>query len=179
MSDRVSAQQLLRGHVARRANANARFGDLRDGLGVVEWTGGRLHRLCQPEVHHLDVALRGQHHVRRLQVTVHQPLRVRLVEGFGDLGGDLERAPRRHLPARQRRLQRFTGNVLHHDAGAAVYLSDLVNLADEGVVEPRRRPRFALQALACGGVRLERLGQELDGDLAPELRVVGQEHLAL
>ena len=68
--------------------------------------------------------------------------------------------------------------MFHDDAGAAVDFGDLVNFADVGVVERRRRPGFAVQSLARGGVRLERFGQELDGDLAPELGVVGQEHFA-
>ena len=58
-----------------------------------------------------------------------------------------------------------------------VDLRDLVNLADVGVVERRRRARLAVQPLARGGVGLQRLGDELDGDLAAELGVVGQKHL--
>ena len=68
--------------------------------------------------------------------------------------------------------------MLHHDAGATLDLGNLVDLADERMVERRGGTSLAMQSLASGRVVLERFGQKLDRDLAAKLRVVGQEHLA-
>ena len=89
----LATQQLLGRHVAGSADPDPRFGDRADRLGVVGRTRGGLRRLGEPEVHHLDVSLRGQHHVGRFQVAVYKTLCVRFVERFGDLARDLERPP--------------------------------------------------------------------------------------
>ena len=46
------------------------------------------------------------------------------------------------------------------------------------MIEGGGRSCLAVEALPRRGVRLQRLGQELDGDLAAELPVVSQEHFA-
>ena len=46
------------------------------------------------------------------------------------------------------------------------------------MVQSRRRPRLAVQALPRGRVGLQGLGEELDRHLAAELPVVSQEHFA-
>ena len=76
------------------------------------------------------------------------------------------------------RLHRLARNMLHHNAGAPVDVGQLVNLANVGMVERRRRPRLAVEPLARGRVLLERLGQELDRHFATQLYVVGEKHLA-
>ncbi len=65
--------------------------------------------------------------------------------------------------------------MLHDDARPAVELGELVNLADERMVERRRRLRFPLEPAPRHRVVLQFVRQELDRDLALELVVVGQE----
>jgi len=109
---------------------------------------------------------------------VHDPLSVRLLKRLRHLASDLQRSARRRPRPLQHRLQGLSRDVLHHDARSPIDLGQLVDLADERMIERRRRPRFAMQSLERLGVRFQRLGQELDGDLAPQLGVVGEEHLA-
>ena len=109
---------------------------------------------------------------------MHHPALVRLLERLGDLAGDRQRVGNWQRRLSHPGLQRFSDDMLHHDAGAPVDLGELVDVADVGVVERRGRPRLAVQPLARLGVCFERRGQELDRDLAAKLCVVGQEHLA-
>ncbi len=142
------AAGLLRGHVGQcpgqRAARRARPGPAGPGGGqVVE---GRAAR-GQAEVEHLDPAAAGDHHVRRLDVAVHEAARVGLGQGLGHLRGQVEDA----LELKRRRLgqlrQRAARHVLHGDealrALAAVQLVDLVDHRDVGVVEGRGRPGLA------------------------------------
>ena len=177
-SIRLPAEQLLGRHVAGRADPGARLGDRLDRLGLLERVRVALHDLGQPKIHHLHVALLGHHDVRGLEVAVDHTPPVRLLERLGDFSGDLERAGRRRPRPAQHRLQRLARHVLHDNTGPPVNLGKLVDVADVGVVERRRRPRLAMEPLARGRVVLERRGQKLDGDLATELRIVSQEHLA-
>ncbi len=72
--------ELLRGHVAGRADADARTGQPRL-VGIVD---DRAHA----EVEDLEGAVTGQHHIGGLQVAVDDPGRVRGRESRGDLGSD-------------------------------------------------------------------------------------------
>jgi len=109
---------------------------------------------------------------------MHQPVFVRLVERLGNFAGDLEGTPWRDRPPCQCGLQRLARDVLHDDAGPAVDVGNLVNLADVRMVERRRRASFAVQPLTRRRVALECLCHEFDGDFASELCVVGEEHFA-
>jgi hypothetical protein len=55
-------------------------------FGVIEIVGMRKPP-GQSEIHHLDVAVFGEHHVRGLEVAVHHTPPVGRVERFGDLVG--------------------------------------------------------------------------------------------
>ena len=52
-------------------------------------------------------------------------------------------------------------------------LLDRIHGADAGVVERRRRPRLALEALERGQIVLEARGKDLDGDVTAEVGVFG------
>ena len=119
-----------------------------------------------------------QHDVRGLQIAVYDAVPVRLLERLGHLGPEGDDLPELEAAAFQPRLERLPDDVLHRDAGAAICLGHLVDLANKGVVERGGRLRLALEPLARLRIALQRLGQELEGDLALELGVVGEKHLA-
>jgi hypothetical protein len=68
------AADLLRRHVARRAQQRAIVGEL------------RLGRLGQAEVHDLDLGAANVDQVGRLDVAMHDTGVVRVFQGFGDAG---------------------------------------------------------------------------------------------
>jgi len=137
-----------------------------------------VRQLGEAEVHQLRLAAGGHEHVAGLHVAVDDPLRVGRVERVGQLDREVEEHLRWQRPATQPLPQGLALQQLHDDEGAAAVLVDVVNGADAGVVEGGGGPRFALEALQGLGVPRERLGQQLERDLAPELQVAGAEDLA-
>ncbi len=55
---------------------------------------------------------------------------------------------------------------------------DIVHDDDVRMVQQGRRPRFLREAREQVGIRGETRGQDLQGDVAVQTRVVGPEHLA-
>ncbi|MGC4079514.1 MAG: hypothetical protein QM702_21230 [Rubrivivax sp.] len=107
------AFELLRRHEARRAHEEA---VLREVLAVA----GSLDDLADAEVDDLDdlapVALRHEEDVRRLEIAVDDPARVRLAEAAGDLPADDQRvADVEEAVALQARGERLSGEELHRD----------------------------------------------------------------
>ena len=66
----------------------------------------------------------------------------------------------------------------HHEGVDTVRLFQTVNDRDVRMVQRREDFRFTLEAGDSFRVCRERLGQDLDGDIAIELRVAGSVHLA-
>ena len=119
------------------------------GLGVADRPG-------DAEVHHLDLAIAGQHHVAGLDVAVHDPVAVAVVQGaqhpVGDLQGPLGQQPA-VLP--EQVAQGAAVHILHDDVGdvrpVGVVLAGVVYRDDRRVVQ--RGGRLGLAAEPC----LERL----------------------
>ena len=75
-------------------------------------------------------------------------------------------------------MQRFAGDVLHHEEQRIAVLANFEDLADVGMIDRGHGHRLAAQTLARVRVS-RRLGrQQLDGDLTIEPRVVGAIDLA-
>ena len=109
---------------------------------------------------------------------MYHPFLVGLFQRFSNLAGNLNRPFRGHRCPCKLRLQGLAGDVLHHDPGAPVHLRDFVDFADKWVIERRGRAGFAVEALQGTSVVSHAITQELDGDVATELRVFGEENLA-
>ena len=85
----------------------------------------------------------GDEDVRGLDVTVHEPLLVRGVEGFGDLGEDLDRTPGLERPLLGEELREVGAlDVAHGEEENACLLSRLVDGHDVRVVERGRDLRL-------------------------------------
>ena len=137
-----------------------------------------MNLLGQAEVHHLDVALLGEHDVSGFQVAVNDTLLVSLFQRLGDLAGYFNRSLRQQGCSCELRPEGFARDALHYDPSSAIDLGYLVDLADVGMVKGRRRSSFSVEALERPTVIRCPVSQELDGNLSAELGVVGEEHLS-
>jgi hypothetical protein len=177
---RLSAD-LLGGHVAWSAHPQT---VLRDGGRVAPPTsrvGIALGRAVVPaghaEVEDLDLAIRGQEDVLRLQVAMDDAARVRRSQAPADLRAQLgglspgERAALEALP------QRAAFEKLEHDVGIASLRAHVVEGQDVGVAQRGHGTRFLFEPLLTW--RAPGLGgrEDLQGDRPAEPRVAGPVHL--
>ena len=132
----------------------------------------RLGQLGQAEVEDLDVAVLRDHQVLGLQVPVDDAGGVGLGQALGGLDGDIEQPlGRQRLAGGDELAQGLSLDQLHGDVEGAVGLADVVDGQDVGMIQGRGRAGLLLEALAAIGIRRDGGGQDLDRDLAPELRV--------
>jgi hypothetical protein len=163
---RLAAGELLRRHIGRGALAGRRALDC-----------GRPP--SQTEVGDPRAPAAVDHHVRRLEVPVNDPLLV----GRGEPGADLPRELRGLLtrqpadPEEQRR-EILAVHVLHRDEVLSLGLSDVVHAADVGVRHPARVAHLVEQQGKQLGILHELGRQELEGHRLSELEVVGAVDLA-
>jgi hypothetical protein len=135
----------------------------------------------EAEVEELGAGTR-QHHVAGLQVAVHDPGAVRGVERLSDLRAEAQDLRQRQRSLREALRERLALDQLEHHVVQLVALdaraADVVDRTDVRVVQRRDALRLALEAGAELGVRRELRRQQLDGDLAVELRVARAVDLA-
>ena len=100
------------------------------------------------------MAVFGQHHVRGLEIAMDDALAVSARERFRHLDGDLDGAARRlrHVAVVDRGAQLVAADQLHGDEADAVFLADVVDDGDVGVLEGGGGARFADEPLAAAGV---------------------------
>ena len=151
MSVRASASlpfELLRRHVLERPEDRALLRQTllrRKRRQALLARGGR-HRLRQAEVQQLHARLR-QHHVAGLQVPMHDPLPVRLVQRVGDLrrrsaaSARAAAAPSPAAPTASR------PRALHDEVLGLALAADVVERADVRMRELRDRLRLPLEPL--------------------------------
>ena len=140
--------------------------------------------LGDAEVHDLGVAVGGQHHVGRLQIAMNDAALAGEFERFGNLRGNSQGVGHRQRAAGEARLERLALDELHGDKGNSRSarrrraLADLVDLRDERMIEPRRSVGFSQETPSCRLVGSLAFRQELERDLAIELKILRQIHLA-
>ena len=135
------AEQLLGRHVVDRARRVMRLRD-RERAGRIE----PREMFRESEVEELHDAVVGHEDVGRLDVAVHDEARVRALQTFGHLHGDVENARRLALSAREPPLHRLAFEQFHDDERPAAVVADVEDAADGGVAERRGRTGFALEA---------------------------------
>jgi hypothetical protein len=104
----------------------------------------RRRVLGQPEVRQVCVlspALHRDEHVARLDIAMHQPVRMRSIKSLGDLGYEADRTIGRKaaLPPQQR-AQIALLDVAHRDVQAPVRVAGLEDRHDAGVIDRCRQP---------------------------------------
>ncbi len=84
----------------------------------------------------------------------------------------------RHRLAADQVFERLAVHQLHDDERAPVLLTQLVDRADVGVVQHRRRPRLALEPRQSLGTFGQCLGQKLERHLPAQDQILGPVHHA-
>ena len=137
------------------------------------------HRLGEPEIEDLHRAIGPHLDVGRLEVPMHDPEFVRGLEAIGDLARDRQRVRERDGTAGNQHREIVPLDQLHHERpksrrrpGGGNIL-DAVDLGHVRMVQRRQRLRFTGEPRETIGVRLEQLGEHLQGDVAIEPRVAG------
>ncbi|MBK9376637.1 MAG: hypothetical protein IPN03_23695 [Holophagales bacterium] len=179
-----TSARLLRRHVRRRPedDAELRAVGRRHRRRVHErWRArevgggsaprGRVHRLGEAEVEDLDRSLRCELDVGGLEVTVDDPLVVGRFQRLGDLPGDGYGLFEGDGTALHPLGEVFALDELHDEGANAAGLLEAVDRGDVGVLELGQDLRLAFEAGETIGVPGERLGEDLDRDLAPQLRI--------
>ena len=131
-----------------------------------------MGELGEPEIDDLDVPLVGDHHVTGLEIAVHDAFVVGEREGLADLervrddGLGVERAFENDVG------ELASPDELHRDERHAIFVSDLEDRRDVGMLERGGRFRFLNEALPAIRIRgLDGLGKHFDGELAIELGI--------
>ena len=159
---RISAAKGFRCHVCGRAG-NAPGVDRSHGLGGRHGvTGTKPTR--QAEVHDFRLARVGNHHVARLEVTVHDPARMRVRQRIGNLHA-VSHCGRywQALPGNSVR-QRTALYELHDDEIDPVVVLDFINRADVRVIEGGGGAGFLAEAFQLVGIARDVVTQHLDGN---------------
>ncbi len=173
--DRLAAG-LLRRQVLRGADD---VGCLRHGRGIVG------ERTRDAEVHHLDRAGLGDHHIGRFDVAVHDAVVVTEVQRPADVGDDLHRAAGRQVSLGPEDVaQRAPFDVLHDDIGhrgalvaVAVTVTGVIDRDDRRMVQAGRGLSLTTKAVQEGRVAGKVGAQHLDRDLAAQPDVAPAVHL--
>jgi hypothetical protein len=103
-------------------------------------------RFRNAKIEQLRACLR-QHHVRRFQIAMHDPVTMGMRERGRDVDSDQERLIQRHWWSMlEAGGQTLPFDVLHHQEIGVTLAADVVQGADVRMRELRDQPRFALEA---------------------------------
>jgi hypothetical protein len=136
----------------------------------------RIERAHEAEVAEVGVVAGagGEQDVGGLDVAVNQAGGVGDVERRGDLGDDRPRARGgQRAVVLEERVQVAAGDVAHDDVQRPVLLARRVDRHDVGVVDRRRHPRLAREALAKLGVAGAFGGDDLQRDRPLQVELDG------
>jgi len=155
--DLLGSHDLFRRDVVRRAHD-------RPGSRLL---GAALLLLGQTQVDQLEGARRGQHHVVRFDVPVHDALFVGGAQSIASLSDQLGglsfgvRTLLRHIL-----FQRWAVHELHHQIGAAVLVTEFVDLHDVRMIQTRGGPGLVQEAPGITLIQRAVRREHLDGDVA-------------
>ena len=133
----------------------------------------RLEHLGDAEVGQEAIALLINQDIAGLDVPMDDASRMRVVQGRRNLSQNAERARRGEWLPSHRIRQCAAPHVAHHQIGVAIVLAVVVDRQDVGVLQVRDQLGFLLEAADEGRVRGVVAGQDLQGDIPVDARLIG------
>src|SRR6266478_3420724 len=134
--------------------------------------------LGETEIKNLGLMPPGDEDVGGLDVAMDDALCMSGVKRVGDLDSELEQAVQFQRLTVNRVLKGLALQQFHGDEVPALVFPDLIDGADVGMIKRGRGPGFTLETVECAGVFLRLWRQELEGDPASEVQVLGFVHYA-
>ena len=125
----------------------------------------------EAEVENFGVATVGDENICRLDVSMDDALGVRGIQCVGYIDGDGEKKIEFHRSAGDGVLQRLAFKALHGDEGLAIFLADVVNGANVGMIQRGGGLRFALETREGLRVFGDIFREEFEGDEAVQAGV--------
>ena len=133
----------------------------------------RINELGEPKIEHLDRTVLADFDVRRLQIAVNDPLLVGGFQCLCDLFGNRECLVQRNRalgdPIRERRAL----DQLHHERVGAAGVFNAVDVRDVGMVQSGEDLGFSVEPGETLRLIGDKLRENLDRDVPPELRIPG------
>ena len=127
----------------------------------------------EPEVEDLDLPIVAEVDVRRLQIAMDDALRVSEAETVGDLLHDAQDLiDRQGLAALDELFQVLPLEELHHHVEVALVFDEVEDGDDVRMVELRGVASLALEAFDEIRIGVEGIGDDFDGDVALQDRIV-------
>src|SRR6185503_582053 len=133
---------------------------------------------CQPEVEDFDKPVGANHHILRLNVSMHYACAMGGGQCFRDLEGDAQRFCQTQFPVCDPLPESFAVHKFGSNEMEILNSPDLVNGKDIGMIERRGGSSLSLEALNLIVVLGKPAGQDLDCDLAVEHQVMREVYLA-
>jgi len=140
--------------------------------------GEAAARLGQTEIQQLGFPIRRDLDIGRLQVAVHDPLFVRVLQRFGNLSGERQRFGQRDGFPPDTLRQRRTFDQLHDERA----ILHAIDRGDIRVIQRGQHLRFPGEARHAVGILCEDFRNHLDRDIASQFgvrRAVHHTHAAL
>ena len=134
--------------------------------------GSRIDNLGQAKVENLDASVSRDEQIVRLDVAMDDPALVSGGQAVRDLDAVVDRRARRQGPAVQVVAKRFAFEQLGHDERSAFVHADIVNRKNIGMIQAGGCAGLTFESPLTNRIAREGRRQHLDGDVAPELRVV-------
>ena len=160
--------ELFRCHIVQRANDHALAGQKRCWRLRVERHAAGWHDVFgQTEIQDFG-AIRGEHHVSRLEVSVHDPLLVCPVDRASNGSGNLHCLFKGKRPSLEPVKEGLPVEELHHQEIDVTLVTHVVESADIRMRQLRNRACLLLEPCAKIGITSKSLRQHLDRDRASE-----------
>src|SRR5215469_936855 len=128
---------------------------------------------CKAEVQNLGMASFGNENVRWLDISVDDAFRVRSVKPLSHLYRNLQRRLQFQRATGNHVFQSFAFQIFHGNEGSAVFLPDVVNRTDVGMIQSGRRLGFSPESFHRLPVVRQLFGKEFEGDKTAEASVLG------
>jgi hypothetical protein len=138
----------------------------------------RLEHFREPEIEHLDGAVRPHLDVGRFQIAVDDAAIVRRLQGRGYLAGDAQRLVNWQRSPGDPIGEGGSFDELEHQRADPFRFLQPVDRPNLRMVQRGQHARFELEAREAVGVGQEGVREDLDRDIAAEFRVARAVHLA-